>query len=86
MQAKQSSPQVHHQLQHRTPQQLLGLIRVIRNISEEHIIKATHTYHKIRIKLIGNRHDDLLKCEHVISIAHAFRRPGYVDVAVQVSD
>jgi hypothetical protein len=48
-------------------------------------IKWLPTYHKIWVELVGNGHDHLLKCEHVISISHALRWPWNVNIAVQVS-
>lgn len=43
-------------------------------------IDNEHTNDQIRIKFLRNRHDDLVKCIHVITVAHALVRPGNVDV------
>ena len=38
------------------------------------------TYNQIRIELVSNRHDNVLKGKHIVCVAHAFGRPGNVNV------
>lgn len=39
------------------------------------------TYNQIRIKLIGNRHDNMLKGKHIVCVTHAFGGPGDINVS-----
>lgn len=41
---------------------------------------GSRTDDQIRVKLLGNRHDDLLKGIYVVPITHSLTRPGYVDI------